>query len=845
MRKIVPAILVVVSTAYLLFVSAGLNSSLLRQPQLYAITLWLSVFLSFAAFAVVLAEFLWHQRLIHLYLAATFLFLGVTGVWYASTFPLEVMSSKLGTVQWHHLALLKLQWLVFAVLFLCCLVGYRERDAKKRYDTTKSFLVLAIAVLLASLVVLVGSLPSVPQLLTTKGSHKLISILCSLMLLLATFIYTRPSVHRGNCILLWTSYGLIFAMLAQVAMAIGDQPSRSLLNFIGVMQVMFLLSPAVGMLAEHTRLELKLRNQAVDLNSLVDIQQTICSTVTPKELYNRIVELVASSLGCDAVCLMEFENERGLLRTTAQTGFNDEVAKQLVFRPSEGPPGDAFSERTTTFVRNLSEDPVLSGKLGNPSYNTAGIFIPLLSQNRCLGVLGVFFNGQLHRRISKDRMKLLEAFANQTAIAVENVKLRSRVIDSNKASDEYARELETMWEIGKAIASKLELHDLVDTLSNMLATVLGGTSCSVLVFDSNSASLKIIGHKRLNRYRSVADHIDQCDIVAAEVAKSGNPLIVNNVPNSPLCKYPDMAVDDGGFHHLLCVPMSLRGFVGAISVFRQNGPPFTEKEQDFLVRLSPMVAVGIRNADLYERERTIAQNLQQSMLPDLTKNYDDIQVAASHDVSLDESFVGGDFYDVIELGEGSYGISIGDVAGKGIDAAVYTAMARYMIRAYSTDDPDPMYVVSKLNTALCRYIPSGKFVTLIYGVLDTKSKTFRYVNAGQEIPFLYKHRNGVLEALLTTGPAAGALIDAKYTCEVVEFEPGDVFVFYTDGATEVKREGKFLETEGLKSIVLDKVKGEFEYLPQQILESIRSYGDKLRDDVAILAIKIRTPGVLF
>lgn len=846
MRKSGLITLILVSSACLLLVSASLNTPNFQRPGLYVITLWLSTFLSFAVFSVALIEFALSQRALFLYLATTFCCVGMLGLWNAITLPPDITLAKPSDVGWKQVALWEIQWLILGIGLITSAFSGRERGTGRRHDVTSSSAVLGIGILFASVIIFVITLTSwISRLVLDDKLRTMTIVISATMLFVSAIIYSRAWLHRGNNIVIWTSYGLSFAVLGQISLVISRQPSQSMLGFSGIMQVIFFICPLAGMIAEHGNLQAKLRRQAADLNNLIQTQQAVSSIARPAELYQRIVDLIANSTSCSAVSLMIFERERGLLRTAAQTGFDGDTAKQLVFRPSEGPAGDAYSEKSPIFVRDIHLDPVLSQKLNGVSDIGSAVFLPLIAYGECLGILAVFFGGRPFQRLSKDNSRLLDALSNQAALAVHASRLQGKVIDTSRESDAYARELETMWEIGQAIASKLEINELVDTLANKLATVVGGTNCSVLVFDSNSVSLRIVGRQKLTRHRSIADHVDHCDIIAAEVAKSGEPMIVNNVPNSQYCKYPELAGEDGGVHHLLCVPMALRGLVGAISIFRHNSPPFSEKDKDFVMRLSPMVAVGIRNADLYERERAIAHSLQESMLPDISKDYDHIQIAVSYEAPLDESVVGGDFYDVVEFGDGRYGVGIGDVAGKGVDAAVYTAMARYMIRAYSADDPDPLYVVPRLNAALCRYMPSGKFVTLVYGVLDTKSRTFRYVNAGHELPFVYRYDERILDTLVTTGPAAGALIDSEYTSESICFNSGDVFVFYTDGATEVKRHGKFLETEGLKAIVLEELKGEFLDLPERIMEAIRRYGDTLRDDVAILAIKIRRPGALF
>ena len=175
-------------------------------------------------------------------------------------------------------------------------------------------------------------------------------------------------------------------------------------------------------------------------------------------------------------------------------------------------------------------------------------------------------------------------------------------------------------------------------------------------------------------------------------------------------------------------------------------------------------------------------------------------------------------------------------------------MAKHMIKAYSDDDPDPVAVVTRLNSALCAHTPTGRFITLVYGVADVKAGEFRYVNAGHELPFHYREEDGKLVCLDSTGVAAGALQEAEYAAETVPFRKGDVLVLYTDGATDARGEEGFLNTEGLQEMVERHVRLGSRNLPEALYEDIRRYAsDRLNDDVAILSVKsvVPTPGQLF
>lgn len=840
MKKSAFIIPVIIGGAALLLIAAATKSEWVVQPHPYTAASWLAAIMAFGVSVVMLAEHFLHKRQIHLYIGTAFLSLGILGVWEALTLPSAIVNPEDNT----YIALWQAGWITLALMLVFGIILNREAGSKPSAMRTAT--VASVGILWAALIIFpVSVFPAAADFLAMGRIGFFTSITCGAVLAVAFAAYIRSAVNKGNAVLAWMGYGLVFAVFAQAAIVLQTQPYGALFGFASLMKVLAFLSPLAGMLAEHTRLQLRLHDQASDMSSLIQTQHAISSFTMQAEVYQRIVELISVSCEAAAVCLMTFDKERGLLNVAARVGFDDDQARRLAFRPSEGPPGDCFSNKEPIFIKDVFKNPTLLQKLDGVGTLRSGLFMPLIVREECLGVLALFFGGRPIQRMSKEQMRVVDALAEQAALAVDGFQLRGRIDDTARTSDDYARELEIVWEIGQAIAAKLELHALVDTLAGKLSVAVGAKTCSVLVFEPDVVGLNVLGHRQLVRYRSVADHTDQCDIIAAAVAQKGEPVIANDVPNSGQCKYPDMAVDDGGTHHILSVPMSALGFVGAITVFRQNADAFGEREKRLLVRLAPMVAAGVRNADLYEREKKIAESLEASFMPDFDREYPDIRIDHGYLAAFDESLVGGDFYDVIEFGEGKYGIAIGDVAGKGLDAAVFTAMTRYMIQAYSDDDLDPVGVVSKLNSALYRYTPTGKFVTLVYGVLDTMSGSFTYVNAGHEIPFIRKSGDR-LESLQTTGPAAGALAEADYTSDTVPFEPGDMIIFYTDGATEARCEGKFLGTEGLRKIITDQLRRNMDNLAKAILSGVRSYAKgHLRDDIAVLVVKARTPGALF
>lgn len=845
MRK--PFVIILICLFGAIFAVLSSMPSLPCPHALVAVS-WLSAILALGVFAIMIMQHIIHQRLIYLYIGAAYLALGIMGIRESLIYPsqINIISYENG-----YFPIWQLGWITLAAVLIYGI--FLNRSAKTVKQQPSIVYVTVGAVIWAAFIILLTAL--FPYALKSVFSNKpglFISVLCFIAFVVSAFMYSRYSMHRNNNVIIWLAYSLIFAALAQLVLFAN-------INFISgyqfaiasILKVLAFITPIIGMLAEHTRLQLKLHNQSNDFNHLTQIQKAVTNVSITSDLYQSIVDIVSSSFDAGAVCLMPFDNERSLLYIAAMNGFDENVSKQLVFRSGEGNIGECFSRKEQIFVQDVFSDYVMAQKLDGVTNIGSAVYNPLMLKDNCLGVLAIFYPGKPLKiqKLPKDDAKMLDALSNQAALALDMHQMRNAMMVAAKATDDHARELEIVAGIGRSISSELEIDSLVDTLSENLKSVVGAQTCTILVFDPDIVGVRIMGRKNLIRHSSIKEHEDICESTAAMVAQTKEPVILNDIPNSRYCKFQDMNVDDDGTHHMISVPMHLPGFFGAINIFRQNAEPFGEREKRIMIRLAPIVASSIRNADLYGREKRIAENLQQSFLPDLDKERPDIEVQSHYLAAYDESLVGGDFYDVIDFADGRYGVVIGDVSGKGLDAAVYTAMTRYMIEAYSFDDPNPKYVISKLNNALCKYTPVGKFVTVFYGIIDPKEGTFCYVNAGHELPFLRRNNSNKLETLKSSGPAVGALLEAEYKIQKIPFNQGDVIVLYTDGATDARNEDKFLGTDGLHMILANHLKqsqGDITDLPKTIMNNINEYANGyLRDDVAILAVKSKVTTALF
>ncbi|MEU2060155.1 SpoIIE family protein phosphatase [Streptomyces sp. NPDC013455] len=245
-----------------------------------------------------------------------------------------------------------------------------------------------------------------------------------------------------------------------------------------------------------------------------------------------------------------------------------------------------------------------------------------------------------------------------------------------------------------------------------------------------------------------------------------------------------------------------------------------------------------------ERLQRLASTLQQTLLPPVLDSVPGLEVAAHyHIASADE--VGGDFYDLFPLSQGSWGLFLGDVCGKGAGAAAVTSLVRYTLRAAAVYDPDPAAVLTNLNTVLNHEYngTDPRFCTVLFGLLTPcGTEGFRIELAGGgHPPALLLRADGDADYLHTPGgQLIGVLPDAHIATATVHLAPGDTLVLYTDGLTEAHtgRPGERYGDEAL----LDFARALAPTTPPAAVEALSglldTFGTGLDDDTAVLVVGV-------
>ena len=280
------------------------------------------------------------------------------------------------------------------------------------------------------------------------------------------------------------------------------------------------------------------------------------------------------------------------------------------------------------------------------------------------------------------------------------------------------------------------------------------------------------------------------------------------------------------------------GRVRFLALRPADAEPFDDLELNYLSQVAD-TARAVANGDQgRRRDHRISQALQSGMRSELQK-VRGISSQGIYSSATKSAFVGGDFYDLIALPERRACVIMGDVSGKGVEAASVSAAVRTALGAYSWEGLDPAQMVRLLNDFLLGFSRIETFATLFVGIIDLSAATLAYCSAGHPPAIMLRACSGELEWLDVQSGVVGAFRDMTYRNGEIALSAGDVLLLYTDGTTEARAtDGRFFGEEGLRDTVMREGVGGFEGLLDRLLATVDDFtGNNLDDDVAMVALR--------
>src|SRR5271169_1130774 len=405
---------------------------------------------------------------------------------------------------------------------------------------------------------------------------------------------------------------------------------------------------------------------------------------------------------------------------------------------------------------------------------------------------------------------------------------------------DFIDDLQRVQKAAHKITSILDLDQLIDSLVNEVADSFGCIEASIYLHDEAHREMVLAG---------VRGCMECCAQGIGRRLKIGREGMVGYVASTGQLRYaPDVREDQ---YYIGCqastlseVAIPLRVGERLVGVFTASHPEvdgFPRQQLRILQALCDHVAVAVHNARRFQSERAEravldreaqeARTIQQALLPKSSPYIPGFMVSG---LSVPARAVGGDWYDFIPFPDGRWGLVLADVSGKGTAAALLMSATRGMLRSLAEACCTPGEVLTRLNELLVNDFPAGKFVTMVYGVLDPSTRTVTFANAGHLQPlFIDDHGEHFLdtERGLPLGLGCGDYSETQITLSV-----GSKLVFYSDGITEA--ENARAEEYGLSRLAKHAMKAESSAV--SILDDVRAFtkGSSLRDDATVVFVGV-------
>jgi serine phosphatase RsbU (regulator of sigma subunit) len=586
---------------------------------------------------------------------------------------------------------------------------------------------------------------------------------------------------------------------------------------------------------ERTQTQVAVVSQAIAQLSLAHTLETAVE---------RVAELAASRQV--AVYLRE---EGGLVAAASRglSGPHGELAERLLDL-ALGP----FRSRGFLFVEDLRADPRLAGleaAVGEVGVRRA-LFVPLLVHDEAIGALAVY--RRRARPYREGEEELLLALSGQLAVAVQNARLHERTKELSETLERAleserraAHQLRGLYAVSQSFAESLSLDATLGAVARAMVELLDADAAVIRMPDPRGETLTA-------RAVYVADP-RVTEVVAGLVARpqpASAPLAQRLVRSKRAVRLvPGLAAPEDA--HRVLEPFLRQGATAAVLPLATPGEvlgtltvvsfdparPLDPDGLEAAMGVGAQAALAIDNARLYQERKDFAETMQRSLLPRELPEVAGLDVGHVYQ-SASRVDLGGDLYDFVALEDGRLAVVIGDVLGKGIPAAADMAMAKYVFRVLARADAAPGALLARANEVARDEIEPGKFVTLLYAIVDADRREVASASAGHP-PARIVHPGGNVTALGGSGLPLGIEADQTYTEERARLEPGSVVVLYTDGVVEARRNGELYGEERLDRLLAEKYGLPAQDLAAAILADCRAFaGGDLDDDCAIVCLKL-------
>ncbi|WP_327681108.1 SpoIIE family protein phosphatase [Kitasatospora sp. NBC_00458] len=549
-------------------------------------------------------------------------------------------------------------------------------------------------------------------------------------------------------------------------------------------------------------------------------------------LLQHTVERARDLLDADAAYLLLTTDDETEFEVRAATGLTSGHRRHTRFPVDTGNRYD--SPRLPSVHEDLATRPTGLPVLGGSGMRSL-LTVPLKVEGRLIGSLGIA-TAAPGRYDNEDALRLQFA-ADRLALAVESTRL-TELERLRRGS------LSFLVEASDLLAGTLEHEQTLALMAQMAVPTLASW-CTVYTNGDHGApaSLAFVLHEdedRIDPLRALLDKTPAPDAGPTHGARFWTAP-ADTARGSGLADSPDLS---GLLGETVVLPLTARNrVIGLFVLGTSAGVRFRQEVLELAEDLSRRAALALDNSRLYSERTATSQALQRSLLPPDLPEIPGVEVDVYYQAAGEGNEVGGDFYDLFPIREGTYGFAIGDVCGTGPEAASVTGLARHSLRLLAREGLDAPQVLSRLNTAILEEGSRSRFLTLLYGELTPLpdgSTELSLVCAGHPLP-LRLRTDGRVDRAATPQPLLGVMEDLDLTAERLVLSPGEVLLCVTDGVTE-RREGlRMLGDDGLAEVLTGCTGLTAGAVALRVQRAVERFApEPPSDDMAILTLRVPT-----
>jgi phosphoserine phosphatase RsbU/P len=571
------------------------------------------------------------------------------------------------------------------------------------------------------------------------------------------------------------------------------------------------------------------------VTTLFDLGRRVTSVLDFDDLLQQIPRLIKRLIPFEAFAVYLLDERRGELRAAYSVGYpqHDEPVR---LKLGMGLVGAAVANEEPLLVNDLS----LDGRYIEfvPGMQSE-IVVPLLHKSRPIGALNILSRNR--NQFTLRDVAIVRQFGAHVANALVNARLFER-------SRRDAEAFETLAEIGRDVASILDLDELFTRIAQVTKRVIEYRTLGILLLNEEAGELEM---KLAVKYGEKVEipRMRLGEGLVGYAALHREAVLVPDVSQDP--RYINLVPD---VRSELAIPMLVKDrCIGVVDLESPELDAFSKRDVEILTLLASQAAVAIENARLYEevraneerleKELRFAQRVQTALLPaGPPKRLKGIDVAAAFAPARE---LGGDFHDYLSPESHTLVVAVGDVSGKGVPAALYSAFAAELVRGrtfrrrYLPDRSSPAGVLSSINTILHQRQLEEYYCTLCYTMFDLKRRVLTLANSG--LPYPIRCSADRCAQIELPGVPLGSFYGTTYDEITCALHTGDLFVLCTDGVFEaMNAQGQ----EFTASRLIEVVSGLRDQPPAKVVAGIFAAVELWRgdtppnDDMTAVAVRI-------